>query len=220
MADITYTTMAAVSETNAGGWPRVFNKPADHMVGRTPNLGNKTPFYSDFQWQVSDTGYISDAGAIRFSGTNGLEHYQSYKFGNAGSIFPNANVITGFQLENKQDSTSGHGIYLSRMGLIFRNKSGEELMWGSPIRGRPQTYDKQIWIQQINQADRDLLTGYVVDSLVVELTTRTGTGTRTTQVELGGFKLLYNVGPSSMRWVVGAMRKREQAFGEGSIQLI
>ena len=220
MADITYTTMAAVSETNKGGWPRVFNKPGGIMVERTPNLGNKTPFFNDVQWTISETGYISDAGAIRFSGENGLEHYQSYRFGNAGSIFPKADVITGFQLENKQNSTAGHGIYLSRMGLIFRNRSGAELMWGSEIRGRPNTYEKQIWVQQINQSDRNLLTGYVVDSLAVEMSTRTGTGIRNTQVELGGFKLLYNVGPSSMRWVVGAMRQRSQAFGEGSIQFI
>jgi len=220
MADITYTTMAALSETDAGGWPRVFNKPADNMVERTPNLGYKFPFFNDIKWTVRDTGYISDAGAIAFSGTNGLEHFQSYRFGNAGSIFPKGDVITGFQLENTQNSTAGHGMYLSRMGLIFRNKSGNELFWGSNVRGRPNTFNKQTWRQEITQEERNQLNGYLVDSLAIEISTSGGSGTRTSEVTLGGFKLLYNVGPSNMRWVAGAMRKRDQAFGEGSIQFI
>jgi hypothetical protein len=60
----------------------------------------------------------------------------------------------------------------------------------------------------------------VLDSLVIEISTKGGTGERNTEVRIGGFKLLYNVGPSNMQWVIGAMRKRDQAFGEGSIQLI
>jgi len=220
MADITYTTMAAVSETDKGGWPRVFNKGGTRIVQRTPTLGIKTPFYSDSTWDVSDTGYINDAEAVTFSGNNGLEHYESYKFGNNGSIFVPGRVLSGVQVESTQNSTAGHGIFLSRIGLIFRNDFNHEHFWGGATRSRPNRYDKHVYLQNIDQATRSALSDYVLDSLVVELSTKGGSGSRTTEVKIGGFKLLYSVGPSSMRWVVGAMRKREEAFGEGSIQLI
>ena len=220
MADIIYTTVAAVSETDKGGWPRVLEKGGTRIVQRTPTLGIKTPFKSDSYWDVADTGYINDAETVKFTGTNGLEHYESYKFGNNGSICVPGRVLTGVQVESTQNSTAGHGLFLSRIGLIFRNDFNHEHFWGGASRSRPNTFNKQVYLQNIDQTTRSALADYVLDSLVVELSSKGGTGSRTTEVRIGGFKLLYNVGPSNMRWVVGAMRKRDQAFGEGSIQLI
>jgi len=220
MANITYTTVAAVSETDKGGWPRILEKGGTRIGQRTPNLGIKTPFYSDSYWNVADTGYINDAETVKFSGNNGLAHYESYKFGNNGSVFVPGRVLTGVQVESTQNSTAGHGLFLSRIGLIFRNASNHEYFWGGATRSRPNTYNKHVYLQNIDQITRSALVDYVLDSLVVEISSEGGSGTRTTEVQIGGFKLLYNVGPSSMRWVVGAMRKREKAFGEGSIQLI
>jgi len=220
MANITYTTVAAVSETNKGGWPRILEKGGTRIGQRTPNLGIKTPFYSDSYWNVTDNGYVSDAETVKFSGNNGLAHYESYKFGNNGSVFVPGRVLTGVQVESTQNSTAGHGLFLSRIGLIFRNASNHEYFWGGATRDRPNTYNKHIYLQNIFQSERDTLADYVLDSLVIEISTKGGTGERNTEVRIGGFKLLYDVGPSSMRWVVGAMRKRDQAFGEGSIKLI
>ena len=218
MANVEYTTMAAVSTTSSGGWPRVFNVGSGLMVERAPNLGDKTTFKDTVRWTVDDSGFISDAGTCKISGTNLKDSYQSLRFGNEGCIYPPAKFITGFQMANQTNQLGGHGMYLRRMGLIFRNKNGTELFWGSEARARPNTTAKETWVHQISQTDINTLSGYVVDSLVVEISSKTGSGQSTSQVTLGGFKLFHSVAPANMRWVVGAMRERSQIFGEGSMQ--
>jgi len=225
MTNIEYATLPGKSTTELGGWPVIFAEGSGLMVERVPNLGDKTTFKDTTRWTVVDSDPISVADTCKISGTNSSDKYQSLRFGNEGCIYPLGNVITGFQLANTQDSTEGHALYLRRVGLIFRNKSGNELFWGSEARARSNSTNKDTWVQQISQEDRNLLNGYVVDSLVVEISSKGGNGTNTSQVSIGGFKLYYHVGPTDyefssgdIRWVVGTMRKREQAFGEGSIQ--
>ena len=220
MAQTEYTTIPAVSEESTAEWPIILAKPGNHIGAKTPTMGDTSAFQSDVSWSNTESYTINAANAIKFTGSNGKNHWESYKFGDAGCIYPKADVIRGFQLENTQDSTAGHGMYLRRMGLVFRNAAGKEEFWGGASRSRPSSFDKQVWKKEFSDSERNKLKGFFVRALIVEISTEGGTGTRPTNVTLGGFKLLYDVGPENTRWVVGKMRTVTKLAGDGSIQFI
>lgn len=220
MAQTEYTTIPAISKEDTAEWPVILAKPGNRINGKTPTMGNTAAFKSDVTWAITESSTINAASAITFSGENGKDHWESYKFGDAGCIFPRAEVIRGFQLENTQDSTAGHGLYLRRMGLVFRNSAGTEEFWGGAPRSRPSSFNKQVWKRELTDSDRTKLKGFFVRALIVEVSTQGGTGTRPTSLSLGGFKLLYDVGTADTRWVVGKMRTVTKLSGEGSIQFI
>ena len=218
MANITYMTAPAYSDYDTPEWPQWFASGGVSINSKTPTLGDTTAFKSDVSWWNQGAGgHINTANAITFKGDNGKDHWQSFIFGTNGSVFPPGNLIKKFQLENTQDSTAGRGLYLRRMGLVFKDLSGREHFWGSASRSRPSSFNKQIWERALSDSDRTKLNGYLMSALVVEVSSQGGSGSRETQVKLGGFKLQYDVGPADCRWLVGKQRPAGEMKGEGAI---
>ena len=178
----------------------------------TPDLGSSQVWKNDVSWQISrkDSKFINDDDAYYFSGENGKEHWANYYVSsNLNGLYPQMELISGFGLSFNQNSTAGHGMHVRRFGITMYKKSTDSyLLWGSNSRSRSSSIGWQHVKYSFSESDKTAIQGYRFAYFMFQVSSEGGTGTRTTQVGVGNFRLIYNAGDASStnRWVVGKYR--------------
>ena len=175
---------------------------------QTPTFGDTSAFKQDVTFGGSGNEDPQGDPGYSFTGSSGKEHYTSYEFGYSagfpGGLYCPAAPLQGFSVESRQNSTAGHGLWLRRIGLKFQNSAGNVKFWGSTAKSsRSNNYDWNLFERNFSDSDRTSLKGYVVTGLVIEITTKGGTGNRSSVLDVGRFRLHYSLGPTNSRWVIG-----------------
>ena len=187
----------------------------DYSGQLTPDLGSTQLWKNDVSWPINRVSnrFINDDDAYHFSGNNGKEHWAIYRVNSDFyGLYPPMELIKGFGIGWHQNSSAGHGMYPKRFGIRAYNPStGTDLIWGCNERTRGSNNSSwQHLVYDFSESDRIALQGFRFDCFLVQISTQGGTGTRTTQVDLGNFRLHYEAGLESSpnRWVVGKYRSR------------
>ena len=215
MSNTTYETVPLVIDKDSSDKVKWFGPGCRHTGSQTPSMGNTAAFKSDVTWGFSGNEDVQERPGVKFSGTNGKDHYATYEFGFAGSnLYCPAHRLNGFSLYAAPNSNRGHALFFRRMGLKLKNKTGREQFWGSATFDKKSGYDWMQYTRGFNLGEIETLENYMVTALVIEISTASGTGTVESQLQVGGFKLHYSVhGPSNARWVVG--QRRNEPFNYG-----
>ena len=187
----------------------------------TPELGASENWDNDVTWAVTrkDNRYMNDHDAFVIDGTNGLAHYANYYVkSDLSGLYPPMELITGFGVGTYQNSTAGHGMYLRRVGIsVYKNSTDSFLRWGSYARSRGS--NNTSWRQlkyDFSESDRAAMAGYRFSHFIFQISSAGGSGTKTSEVHLGDFRLKWNLGDSSStnRWVIGKHRNRIDAVSQ------
>ena len=121
--------------------------------------------------------------------------------------------IDGFAIDYKQDSTAGHGLWLRNVGIEVVNDDGDTWRWGSYNRARQNDYSTHTAKYTFNEADKAYLSNNNgrFKQFICRVSSRGGTGTRTTNLTLGDFRLLYSdTGCETGRWIIPGKRGYSQ----------
>ena len=212
---VTYETVPLSVTKDSSDKIKWFAPGCRHIGSQTPTMGNTTAFKSDVTWGFSGNEDVQERPGVKFSGNNGKDHWASYEFGFTGTnLYCPAHRINGFSLYAAPNSNAGHALFLRRMGLKFQNKTGREQFWGGAVFDKKSGYDWMQYTRGFSIGEVETLENYMVTALVIEISTASGTGTRTTELQVGGFKIHYSChGPSNGRWVVG--QRRRKPFDDG-----
>ena len=134
-------------------------------------------------------------GKAKFAGKNGNDHYAIFKFGGSPSRFLRTEV-TAMKFYEGNNSTAGRGLYIRRFALELVSDGGAKEVWDlSGKMGRPGSYGK--WHEKsFNSSLISRLKDWHIYKLVVEVSSKGGSGTRDTQttVEQLQFKTAGNSG--------------------------
>ena len=172
------------------------------------SYGSPQTWERDLNWTISGWGKLHEQDSFTMSGKNGKDHEANYEQNISGwGQFPLMKFVAGFSIDFKQDSTAGHGIYLRNAGIEFATADGTRLNWGSNDRSRQNDYNRHTVTYRFSAADRAAMStgGSRFTRFICRLSSRGGTGDRTTQLTLGSFRLLYDetgVNDSSVRWIL------------------
>ena len=185
------------------------------------DMGTPMTWGRDESWPIIKNNRPHVSPGITIEGTNGQDHDAIYVQG-AGfnGLFPSMKHVTGFRIQWSNNSTAGSAMFLRRIGIETCKGDGSySHRWSTPNYFSPDGYDTKTMAGTFNDEDKQLFANDYFYRLWFHITSATpGVGSRTSQVVLGNFKLLYSAGTgSSSRWVVGKNRKKEVAFSE-SIQ--
>ena len=221
MALIEYKTVPAVSNANTAEFPEWFRGQAVHstyVVGTLGSVGGTTQ--SDVSgWLQPGQKPINNPAALVFKGENGKDHWMTAVIDADEALWVPADRLESFSIVTQQNSTAGHALYTSKIGLKFRNQTGSEHLYLTTRLPRLNHIDT--WViktQPFTAKELETLQGYYVSGFVIEVSSEHGSGTRKSEVRVGNLKFYYNHGPENTRWVVGAMRPPEQIGGEGAIR--
>jgi len=219
MALIEYTTVPAVSNEGMFEFPSWFEGSPEHSGGLTGDLGY--PAYatqSDSYFLTGTKKPINEQNALTFAGNNGKDHWETVVMEARVSLFVPAGMIQAFSFVSQQNSIKEHSLFLKRMGLKFRTPDKQEKLWISGDLSRLQTLGEWTNKVSLSDSDRAALQGYYLNGYMLEVSSESkGSGTRNTTVQVGNFKLYYDLGPENTRWVVGAMRAPAHIEGGGGI---
>lgn len=190
----------------------------------TPDLGSTQLWKNDVTWNITRNSnkFINDDNAYSIGGENGKEHWAIYRVNSDfNGLYPPMELVSGFGIGWYQDSTAGHGMYPKRFGVrAYNPTTGADLIWGCSERSRGSNNSSwQHLIYDFSESDRTALQGFRFDGFYVQISSQSGTGTRSTSVSLGNFRLHYEAGleASTNRWVVGKYRSRGNS-GSQAIQ--
>ena len=186
------------------------------------NLGAVGTWYRDTNWNPNNTNAKPHTqSAITISGNNKKSYLAIYEqHGARNGLFPPMKLVTGFQLDWKNNSTAGSAIRLARVGIETVTGSGAfSHRWSGPPIPWTTNYLNKTEELVFTEAAVEAMKNDYFYRLWFQLSSDTpGTGQHATEVTIGNFKLLYSAGTgTSSRWVVGKNRKKEVAFSE-SIQ--
>ena len=186
------------------------------------DLGDAQTWTRGTNWNPNNTNAKPHTqNAITISGNNKQSYLAIYTQKEArNGLFPSMKLVTGFQLDWKNNSTAGSAIRLVRVGIETVTGSGAfSHRWSGPSIPWTMDYLNKTEELVFNQADAEAMKNDYFYRLWFQLSSDTpGTGQNATEVTIGNFKLLYRAGTSSSsRWVIGKNRKKEVAFSE-SIQ--
>ena len=184
------------------------------------DMGTPLTWERDVTWTITKNNKPHVNQGIVIEGNNGQDHEAIYVQG-AGfnGLFPSMKHVTGFQIEWVNNSTAGSAMYLRKIGIETCKGDGSfSHRWSTYNHSSPGDYLTKTMSGTFNNEDKQLFANDYFYRLWFQISSATsGPGTRVTQVTLGNFKLLYDVGNMSNRWVVGKYREKEVAFSE-SIQ--
>ena len=220
MSLIEYKTVPAYSHANTEEYPEWFRGQAVHstyVVGTLGSVGGTTQ--SDVSsWLQSGQKQINNSDALFFKGDNGKDHWMTVVIDADEALWVPADRLESFSIVTQQNSTAGHSLYTSKIGLKFRNQAGSEHLYLTNRLARLGHIDRWVTKVPFTAQQLETLQGYYVSGFVIEVSTEHGQGTRASELKVGNLKFYYNHGPEDTRWVVGAMRPPEKIAGEGSIK--
>ena len=177
------------------------------------HYGAAKTWTQDTSWGISGWGKLHEPDSFTMGGKNGKDHEANYEQNISGwGLFPEMKFITGFSIDFQQDSTAGHGIYLRNAGIEFALPDGTRKRWGSNDRSRQGDYNKHTATYRFSSSERAAMgaEGNRFHRFICRLSSRGGTGDRTTNITLGSFRLLYDqtggLG-SNTRWILPNSRE-------------
>ena len=212
---ITYETVPLRIDKDSSDKIKWFSPGCKRTDAQTPTMGDTSAFKSDVNYGFTGNEDPQEKPGVTFSSDSGKDHWSTYEFGfNGSNLYLPANRINGFSLYAKPNSNAGHALFFRRMGLKFKNKSGSTEFWGGGAFGKQSGYDWHQYTKGFNIGEVEKLEKYMVTALVIEISTASGTGSRKTTLDVGGFKIHYSChGPSNGRWVLG--QRRNEPFNYG-----
>ena len=212
---ITYETVPLSITKDSSDKIKWFSPGCKRTGAQTPTMGDTSEFKSDVEWGASGNKDIQEKPGVQFKGSNGKDHWATYEFGfNTQNLYCPANRINGFSLYAKPNSNAGHALFFRRMGLKFKNSNGATEFWGGAAFDKQSGYDWHQYTKGFNIGEIEKLEKYMVTALVIEISTASGTGTRETTLDVGGFKIHYSChGPSNGLWVLGQRRNYPFTYG-------
>ena len=212
---VTYETVPLVITKDSSDKIKWFAPGIKHTGEQKPTMGDTTKFKSDVSWGFSGNEDPQEKPGVTFSGSNGKDHWATYEFGFTGTnLYCPAHRLNGFSMYAVPNSNAGHALFFRRMGLKFQDKTGREEFWGGGAFSKQSGFEWHQYTKGFNIGEIEKLEKYMVTGLVIEISTASGTGSRATELKVGGFKLHYSChGPSNGRWVLGQRRSKPFANG-------
>ena len=188
------------------------------LINRTSNIwmhyGNVQEWTRDVTWSVSHHGgRLHNSESYSIGGDNGKSHWANYEqnISGLGRYIP-MKFIQGFSIDFKQDSTAGHGLYLKNAGIEFQKEDGTIQRWGSYNRSRQNDYNTHTAEYKFgSETQAAMAAGNArFHRFICRISTEGGTGSRSTRLTLGNFRLLWdNTGSNNGRWIVPSLRRVE-----------
>ena len=166
----------------------------------------------DVTWGVKNNSgkKLHEAAAYTISGENGKSHEGNYEQTQSGygRHIP-MQFVKGFSITAQQNSTAGHGLYLKNAGIEFVLDDGTVKRWGSNNFPRSSSYGDIVYQFEFPESEQKLMAGNGArfHRFICRASTSGGSGTRTTTLTLGEFRLLYgDTGSSNNLWVMPSNR--------------
>lgn len=198
-----------------------YDAPIKSHVGAIDfDMGTPLTWTQDVKWPIKKNSNPNINEGIIIEGDNSKDHLAIYcQLTGVDGLFPSMRHINGFEIDWVNNSTAGSAMYLKKIGIETCKGDGSvSHRWSTENHSPPGNYDKKTMGGFFSKDDMAKFANDYFYRLWFQISSETsGPGSRTTQVTLGNFKLLYNVGSKDNRWIVGKYRKKEVAFSE-SIQ--
>ena len=198
-----------------------YNTRVESHVGAIDfDMGTPMTWTQDTSWPIIKNSNPHLKEGIIIEGNNSKDHLSIYcQLTGADGLFPSMRHITGFELDWENNSTAGSAMFLKKIGIESCKGDGSPShRWSTENHSSPSNYDTKTMGGFFSKDDMTKFANDYFYRLWFQISSETsGPGSRTTQVTLGRFKLLYDVGSADNRWIVGKYRKKEVAFSE-SIQ--
>ena len=133
-------------------------------------------------WYQSGHPESGESGQAKWAGSNGRDHWAIFKLGDGSGRYLGGHV-TGLKFRENNNSTAGHGLYIFRYGiqLVGKNSTTIEMYDLSGKLSRPSNFGKT-HSKTFNATLQDKLSSgnWLIDKLLVEVSTQGGSGSRTT----------------------------------------
>jgi hypothetical protein len=173
----------------------------------TVDAGKNLTFQDEgnFGWLRSggDLAATSSGNGIEFSGKNGKDHSQHLAIGRDSGLYPRE-YVTGFKFKANQNSGAGHGLYIRKFGFKLRKTTNTDSWFygagGSYSRGDygTKSYNCDFDSDTINKLEN----GYCFYELHLEMSTKGGSGDRTTAVNIYDFTFKFKTAPFNNTYLI------------------
>ena len=228
MSNIQYLTAApygsGANDSSYASEEIEWNKGLIDYYGQnvTCDFGNRGAVLSrDTSQDLRRSEPIQRLNSVYIRGDNGTTHHAIFsQQRDQPALWPSMSLLDGFTLRWKQDSTASRALWLRNAMISMCDRNGRiRKFWGSYDQSKRNDYNWGSTVWRFSDQDKRDMAQYYFEGVMFRLSTEGGTIQRETSISIGGFRLLYNLGPQNAnhRWVIGKYVTRLY-FGNEIIQ--
>ena len=206
--------------TTTGGYKQITNALTGYIVqpigaNLVPDSGVSTSQYNpDTNYWGGDTGDITSSTSTngpRVAGNNGKDHWQVNDYGTTGGCYFQDH-ITGFQLKADQERDGGRTLYVKRIGYTLRDLYSDIIYFydAKGVMARGNKGHKTYAVDFDSSTMSKLRSTYVFDMLRIQYSTQGGSGSRTSSLQLYGFKFKFATAPSGKQMILPPSRPKNE----------
>ena len=159
--------------------------------------------------------------SVYISGDNGTTHHAIFsQQRDQPALWPSMSILDGFSCRWRQHSASSRALWLKNVMISMSDRNGRvRKYWGSYDQSKRSDTGWGSGTWRFSDDDKRDMAHYYFEGFMFRLSTEGGTVQRLTEFSMGGFRLIYNLGPENAnhRWVIGKYVTRLY-FGNEIIQ--